>query len=432
MPEDIKNNSKVVIDMLFNYFSFFCIALSGILINFLIAIYFEPEVLGRFNIVYAVYILLSQLSVGGIHYSMLRYVAICKNQKDLPLIIFSGLFMALLLSSLVAISYYGLIQLLSDQNLSAELSCITFAVIFFSINKVLFNVFNGLKYMRLFAVGQSLRYLLMVGFIIFVCYKNFSSHYLPSAFLFAESLLFCMLFSSLMVFVSHRIELSIHWGKAHLVFGLKSFLVGVFVEVNSRVDVLIMSYFIPAAQIGIYSFAVMFVEGAYQLLVIIRNFVNPKLAQFFNDGHYDELSKLMAFVRKRVYPATGLLLLVILAIYPFIIEYIVQKPAFHQGWWIILILGVGLWMASFFIIFDQILTLGGFPWQQTMYGFCIIGTNIILCLTLTSLFGMIGAAFAMSFATFVLALIYLSIFSIKYMGINLLSYKFLTSRGNNV
>jgi len=413
-------NKQEAIDLIFNYASFFCLAASGILINFFIAIYFEPEVLGRFNIVYAVYILLSQLSVGGVHYSMLRHVAICQDQRELPAIIFSGLWVTGLLSIVVAILYSYMITWITDVSLRMEFQHITLAIILFSINKVVLSVFNGLKRMRLFALGQSLRYLLLVFFILYVCLKELPGSYLSYTFLFSESLLLSLSLLSLICLVTYRLRITFYWMKTHLLFGLRSFLVGVFVEVNSRVDVLIMSYFLSNAQVGIYSFAMMFVEGLYQLLVVLRNFMNPRIAQFLHKKAYQELWHLMRGVRQYLYPGMAFLLICTLGAYPLIVHWIVQKPIFMMGWWVVCIAGSGLLLACYFIVFEQILTLGGFPWQQSMYGFCIIMSNLILCLTLTPLLGMIGAALAMSLATFVLAMVYLNIFVVKYLNINLL------------
>ena len=67
-------------------------------------------------------------------------------------------------------------------------------------------------------------------------------------------------------FVS-RYELKVDrvWLKRHIQFGARSVLGGVAVELNTRVDVLVLGLFTSEAQVGIYSFAAFFVEGFLQL-----------------------------------------------------------------------------------------------------------------------------------------------------------------------
>ena len=76
-------NQKFSRDLLWNYISLAFLSISGILINLIIAGRYGAETLGVFNQVYAVYIVVSQFSTGGIQYSALRHVA--EHARDLHL-----------------------------------------------------------------------------------------------------------------------------------------------------------------------------------------------------------------------------------------------------------------------------------------------------------------------------------------------------------
>ena len=61
-------------DLLWNASAFALSALLGVLVNLLIVRFYDPAALGVFNLVYASYILLSQLAVGGVHLAIQAFV----------------------------------------------------------------------------------------------------------------------------------------------------------------------------------------------------------------------------------------------------------------------------------------------------------------------------------------------------------------------
>ena len=67
-------NNKLKMDLIFNLVSFDLIGLTGILFNLFIASCYSSNILGIFNQAYAVFLLLSQVFVLGVHLSVLRYI----------------------------------------------------------------------------------------------------------------------------------------------------------------------------------------------------------------------------------------------------------------------------------------------------------------------------------------------------------------------
>ena len=72
--------------------------------------------------------------------------------------------------------------------------------------------------------------------------------------------------------------------RVHLVYGTKSAVSGMLLELNSRVDVLMIGYFLDDARVGIYSFASTLAEGVFQLLVVLQNNYNPLIARSLTQG----------------------------------------------------------------------------------------------------------------------------------------------------
>jgi O-antigen/teichoic acid export membrane protein len=85
-------DSKFNIDLLWNFSSFALIAVLGVLVNVVIAKTYGNEGLGVFNQVYAIYLMLSQLAVGGVHLAVQRYIPIYSNRvQERSTILFSSL-----------------------------------------------------------------------------------------------------------------------------------------------------------------------------------------------------------------------------------------------------------------------------------------------------------------------------------------------------
>jgi O-antigen/teichoic acid export membrane protein len=63
---------------------------------------------------------------------------------------------------------------------------------------------------------------------------------------------------------------------------------GFILDLNSKIDIIILSLFVGQEEIGIYSFAAMFAEGYYQFALVFRNLNAPKLSKVL----YEEKSAL--------------------------------------------------------------------------------------------------------------------------------------------
>ena len=68
-------SKKFTSDLIWNFFSLGILACSGIIINIFIARYYGSSYLGVFNQVFAIYILLSQFAIGGVHFSTLKHIS---------------------------------------------------------------------------------------------------------------------------------------------------------------------------------------------------------------------------------------------------------------------------------------------------------------------------------------------------------------------
>ena len=60
------------------------------------------------------------------------------------------------------------------------------------------------------------------------------------------------------------------------------------IELNTRVDIIMIGIFMSDEKVGIYSFAALFAEGFYQLLIVLQNIMNPIMARQFSNSKLNE------------------------------------------------------------------------------------------------------------------------------------------------
>jgi O-antigen/teichoic acid export membrane protein len=181
--------------ILFSYFSFGIIGISGILINIIILNFYDIKILGFFNFFYSLLIILSQLTVGGIQYSVLKHTSILKdNSKELSCLVTSGLF----LSTVYFFLFFGIFIFFKDLiydffKFSVELlniEIVLFALFLFSLNKIILMTINGLNLIYHLSIFNTLRsIILLISIILFVNFK-FNPFLITYCFFFTELILF--------------------------------------------------------------------------------------------------------------------------------------------------------------------------------------------------------------------------------------------------
>ncbi len=419
-----KNKNKLKLDLIFNYLSVIILGGSGLTINLVIAKYYDPEILGIFNQVIATYIVFAMIGSGGINYSMLRAVAAnSTNQKKIKAIIKGGIYLTFLTSFLTTLIYSLLISSISrvfnSDSVGIGMQTICPGIFFFSVNKVLLNgVINGLQLMKRYAFYQSLRYLLILIFIIICILFSIDGRILPIAFSLSELILFIILIHQVSIIIDwFENKEWLVWVKTHLVYGYKSFISGFLFESNTRIDILILGVFLDDKEVGIYSFAALFVEGFSQLLYVIQNTYNPVIASKISSGNLDNLLKLLKKLRKRIYISAIVFSTFLSLIFPTIITLVTSNSDFRNSYWPFLILIIGVTIASGYIPFNNILLMANLPGQQTKFISMVVGCNVIMNFIFIPKLGLIGASIG-TFLAFLYSVFLLRKFIYKDIGIN--------------
>jgi O-antigen/teichoic acid export membrane protein len=381
---------------------------SGLLVNFYLAALVSQSALGVFNQIYAAYVIAAQVAAFGMHDSVQRHVA--RYHQDLlesRRAATAGLILAGIIGTCIAAVVFAGAPAVGTWTASVEVGAgISFAALglpFFALNKVLFGALNGRRRMRAFAAGQAARAIGILSICVWIGENGYGFSFFGLCFSVTELLLFPVLATIVGwrgLYLGFDRVGAVQWWRRHFGFGLRGLPSGIMAEMFIRVDILMLGHFLDNAQVGKYSFAALFLEGLYQISVVIRTIVNPMLAQAETAGG----RKIRLTIWRIAALAGGLTLfasLTLLAIYPHLTIFF-AADLISESILPLKILLIGLIVYSVFVPFDYLLLQYGRPGTQSLMMGANVCANIALNAALIPHFGIIGAALATA-ASFIIS-----------------------------
>ena len=222
---------------------------------------------------------------------------------------------------------------------------------------------------------------------------------LPFAFTIAEGiLLICLSVSLFKEFLVPPFELLRKWILNHLEFGIKGLGSNVLLQMNTRVDVLVIGYFMSDFNVGIYSFVAIFIEGIYQVLIVLRTVYNPLLIKLISEQRIDQLKSVIERGVRITYRFMIVGGVIAVLLYPIGVLISEDKQLYLRSWPIFAILMSGIVLSSGYIPFGQILVQAGRPGLHTIMTLLLVVFNFIFNLLLIPVIGLMGAALATALA----------------------------------
>ena len=395
--------------LIWNLISTGLLAVGGLLFSVLIALFYHPDVLGVFNQAYAYYILFSQFAVLGMHMATAKLAAEHFGEGNMPQrYLWTGLFSVTGISILCMFVIGGVLLLTGLVNRGdvwvATLLTIA-ALPFFSINKVALAYLNGLSKMRAYAVLQALRPILIVGAILFFSLNGYPGKYLSASFFVAELIL-------TLVFAIYAVILRVpfvRWdrsiAKEMFRFGVSIFPGNLILEFNTKIDVICLGLLTGNDYlVGVYSFAALFAEGFYQLFVVVRRIINPRITQAYTEreGIREKLNGILALITRYLRfgaPAAALLLV---GTY-YAACYLLKREPYLAAVPSLVILATSIALNSRNICIGNLLSDIGKPSSESLVNIIAAGSNVICNCILIPFFGITGAALGTAVSYFIFA-----------------------------
>lgn len=392
--------SKFGRDVLWSLGAFAVQGVCGLGLNVLIGRFYGPAPLGLFNQIFALYIFASQLAVFGLHFSALKHVA---QHRDEPETARCAAVSSVLLTvgtatvvTLLCLIAAPLLRLAFDSpNIERAWLLVLPGLWFFSVNKTLLAIVNAFSHMRAFAVAQSARYLLLLGAVFFCVLFNVPGEWLSGIITCTELLLglgLACYFARMLG--ATRLGGCRSWVRRHMDFGYRSFLSGTVIELNSRVDIILLGFYTDASHIGVYSIAALFAEGMAQVYTMLRNVVNPIITRCVVNNEYDELHALRLKVSRIIWLISAPCGILAIIIYPIMVRQLTANSEFGASISVFSILTVALILSAGYQPFFMALIQSGFPGLQTIFMASILAVNVLGNTFLIPAYGIDGAAAA--------------------------------------
>ena len=407
--------NKFSSDSLYNLVS---VGLGGvlyILINTFIIQGFSERTLGVFNQAYAIYIIISQVTAFGIHLSIQQFIPRYYNQKDK---INESMSAAVILTFIISVVVVAIVFPLtffvgkifnSIEVQNALQLCLT-GVILFSINKVILAFFNGKRMMKSFAIFTFLRFLLMFISAVIIIYYYQREESIALILVIPELILFLILIVILLSHIKIQFnENTKYYIKEHFNFGKQAFIGNLLLDINTRVDVVMLGIFLNDTMVGIYSFVLAVAEGILQIPVVFRNNINPIITKAsVMDNVSNKLSNILRKNIKAFYKSIGGIALITILLYPIGLLILSIENNFWTYCILYSILVIGIIISSGYLPFNMIFNQLKQPKVQSKFFFFIFLINVIANAIFINIIGLYGAAIGT-------AISYIShIFLIKY------------------
>jgi O-antigen/teichoic acid export membrane protein len=402
-------------DVIWNLLSVVILGICGFSLNVIIGRYYGAEAFGIFSQVLAVYYIFSQLSVGGLTFSSLSLVA--KHSQDheaVRRIVSSALILTAGLAGLVCLIVLFMAGwiggLLESDGVRQGIYWVLPGLWFFAINKILLMSINGLRHMRFYAVCNSLRYILILVSLIGLALMRVDASVLPLCLSLGEMVLLPLMV--IYLFRHHPPQFSglRPWFGQHLHFGGFSFFSGLLMDINLKVDVMMLGYYLSNRIVGVYSFAAMLaIEGLYQFVVVIQMNMNPLLTRLKTENRMEDLRIYTRRAFMILSPAMAFVSCLIGFLYPYLTVWLTGSDEFVPGRIYFVVLMLGIVIGSSHLPFLFLLNQWGHPGWFSLFLLSLVATNLVLNLLLIPLYGALGAAIGTGLS-YVLTGVYLKTF----------------------
>lgn len=417
---------KFVKDSAWTFISYIILAFSGVIINILIGNNYGPAGLGVFSQALALYMILSLIAVCGLNNSVLKYIAQYNSETEVVKNIFTTAFILTLAFSIFLVI---VLQLLSyrfssiffNRDVTKAASIIFLSLPFFALNKIFMALLNALRHMKTYALIQSLRWILIISFILFSIFLKKQIHFIFFSFLFTE----VILLSYFLIYYIKYFNLkhnSSGWFNKHLIFGSKSVLLGFLSETNNKIDVFFISFFLSNYNVGVYSFAAEIARGLLSIGTVVQLNVNPIVSDLWEKRNREALSSYTRQIMKFMFKLIMFVIIAAAVIYPFFVKIFMKDISYLESIPIFYILLPGVFIFGMYCFAGGYLSMANYLNTALLNLIIIIAFNTLSCIIFIHFWGLIGAAIATS-STLTVTTMLLHFFVRKKMGITLISFK---------
>lgn len=367
--------------------------------NVIVGNHFKAAGLGIFNQTFSYFMLLSIIANLGVPNSLVKYTAEYSDNKDKLSAILSGsIILNFTISFILTIIIYFIIVLFGNLILNPELKkSLLIAIIsipIYALNKNYLGFLNGSRRMNEYSIFQTFRWLILISFIVMAIIMNQSIYFTMYCLIFTESILFIVLTIKLKNYISFSKHNPFYI--KHFKFGIKTIMAFVVDEISKSASILMIGYFLGNQQAGVFSFASTIALGILMLPSVVQTNFNPIISNLFakNDIHVLQsyMKKIQNIMFKIMLPSIGLVLI----LFPIGTKIFMHGHEYDNSFLPFYLLMIGASTFSLFAWAGGMLSMAGLLKENFIRVVISLGCNVILNIILIPIFGIAGAAMALT------------------------------------
>ncbi|MDE7276300.1 MAG: polysaccharide biosynthesis C-terminal domain-containing protein, partial [Lachnospiraceae bacterium] len=182
---------------------------------------------------------------------------------------------------------------------------------------------------------------------------------------------------------------------AHMKFGTKILPANMVVELNTKVDIICLGFLVKNDfVIGIYSFAILFAEGFYQIYIVIRRSINPKLTEASVSRKLEgEFTAIDQVLRKCFRWLSPFLMIAIMGAY-YVVCLVLGRTEYFEGMKYLFVICAAMVINGRSIVYGNIFSQLGFPVIESGINVITVFSNFAMNICFILLCGTMGAAAA--------------------------------------
>ncbi|WP_280139762.1 flippase [Salibacterium halotolerans] len=374
--------------------------LLGVMIIILLARVLGPDGQGKYTLLILLPNMLSTLLNMGINAASVYYIGrkLFSIETIYKTNVIISLFLSLI-SILLGIAFALLLQDSTFSNINISMVVVSLAALpFLYLNKILQSLFQGkedFQAFNLIVITRQLTTLILMAALVYIV--TFGVMGALIAFILGQ------LITTVLVFYMLKKRLGVKWNqgsfsnqytKDALRFGLKAHLSNVLAFINYRADVLIISFFLTPALVGIYTVAVNIAEKLWTVSQSVSAVLYPRISSISSENEKNELT---AVVGKTVL-LLSFIVCAILFIFSESIVHLLFGHEYNSSIVVLKILLPGIVLFSLDKILSNDLAGRGRPIINLYTSLLTVLINVSLNLYLIPQYGINGSAFATSFS----------------------------------
>ena len=372
------------------------VLLAGFVLRILLGRFLGAADLGLYTMCLMVYGLAGIAAGVGIPATTTKFVAEYKDDKEnLDPFMSCGLINSAVFGIIAGFALFLLAGVISNlfamPELKSLVAIVAIAVPFMVINATLLGLLNGLREMKLYSICSVCRSTLLLGLAVLLVTIGWGVTGAVLAIVFAEIAIFVLLLFA----TRNRFHLSLkgYWQgtKKLLTFSSRLWIGSAIFNLNTRMDIFLVGYFLTDQAVGIYAIALAISQAFLVVPNSIQVITYPAISEYYARGLQEVVKTLINKAMKYSFIILSTIGILVIFLSKDIIL-VLLKPEFLPAITPIMILVCGMIFYGSMVSIGSTFTAVGRPDVGLKFNLIALAVNLGLDIILVPRLGISGAA----------------------------------------